>query len=1694
MSHTDKPVSERSQPVNRDSLLPGNSSGAIPPYPGIETVIHGNGAVAYVMSQVCGGVIGYPITPSTEISEMFEAFRAKGGLNVWGKHPFFFEPEGEHSAQSGAMAAGLTGGRFISNASSSQGVLYGLESHYVTVGKKVGGFVLQVAARSVSKHSLNVMAGHDDVYALLSSGYTILFGSNPQEAADLAAIAYRASSLSMIPVTNAMDGFATSHMQCEARLPEPELLKDFLGDPAGRIKAPTLAQEMLYGAKGRVYQLLQYLHARTGDIQTQPLDSLKAYLQQHAEEIETDQQGEHIAQTLAWLPDALHQPWRRQWLNAYEKGTRQLVPAMMDINNPGLSGGVQNQPDFQAGLADHKTHFVNAVPGFVRQAMDEYAALSGRQYRPLQCFETDDAEHIIVGLGSVTDDAEAVAEYLRTQGRKVGVVSVKLLQPFPEAELVEVLAGKAAVTVLERSEVTALTNLVTQALFKARENAALIRHPGIPAIDSLPKVSTGIFGVGGHDLQPRHLVAVYDNMRSSLNLPFFYLGSQFFEKNPSEENALLQSRLRQAYPETEFMALETGKNPSLLPEDALRIRFHSVGGYGTIATGKLLTDILAGVLGLHTKSAPKYGSEKSGAPTNFYISLSPEPIKITNAELEEVEIVVSPDHKVFSHTQPLKGLVAGGTLILQSHHTPLEVWRELPAAARQTIREKEIKFYIVDAFGVAKKHAPTPELEIRMMGIAFIGAVCGHVDRIAANYSEQQILEKVAQQVSKKFAAKGEAVIDSNMRVVKEGVDATVQIDYSGAEYTAIEKLPAVQTGPGVEISARMARADACSASQGLFDQKYYNGMLADRIKDGSIGEAPVMPGNGMFIPVASAAWKDKGLFRLDVPQYDADLCTGCMECAVVCPDAAIPNSVHEVHDLLLAAVARLELTDAHRELIKQQLFNLSNQVHDAYRNLDTKQTKALSEIISDSLDVLNIDNTALLQDYQQMVEVLADFPVAKTRPFFDAMEKKSPGTGGLYSVNIDPWKCTGCLECVDVCGPGALIAAKQSSQIQTQLAQNFEFLSELPNTPLRFTENAIAPGGDRKRLMLDHDNYYAMTGGHGACRGCGEVTAIRLLTATSRAIHEQQRKGHILDLEALLLQLTEKQQSLKPDSQDPQRAQRIQQTIDTLEKRLYLYESGPAGQGPAPAAIANATGCSSVYASTFPSNPYKVPWVNSLFQDTPAVAKGLFEGFCATAVTDFTALRTARLDLADQYDPAHHDKLFSCFNWHHFSSEELALLPAVISMGGDGATYDIGFGALSRLLVSETPIKVVVLNTGAYSNTGGQTSTASFTAQDSDLTRFGVAHRGKHEDRKELGLIAAFHPNVLVIQTNAGMQSHFMKNLMDFLTYNDSPAVFDTYTTCQPEHGIADDAGARHATLAVESRMSPVFVHDPRQGETLAERFSLQGNPQIGQDWVSKPLAYTDENGDAQLLERPYTAADFAVLEGRFKKHFSVLDEAEEALPLHEYIDLDPGQRDGKPPFIWSTSGKGHLIRLSMTDAMVELTLERRRHWRMLEYLGGVYIERMEKQHREELQSLQLKYQAANEARQDSIDSIARGMAELASASGAPANIDIPVSLGVTAAPVAENSGDVSAVSGQPLVEILEQDQAQCTNCKTCYQDLSELFEKTTLLVDGEAREVSRVIPGVLEKIQLTPELIQRAARVADDCDVEIIHFHQPA
>jgi pyruvate/2-oxoacid:ferredoxin oxidoreductase beta subunit len=255
---------------------------------------------------------------------------------------------------------------------------------------------------------------------------------------------------------------------------------------------------------------------------------------------------------------------------------------------------------------------------------------------------------------------------------------------------------------------------------------------------------------------------------------------------------------------------------------------------------------------------------------------------------------------------------------------------------------------------------------------------------------------------------------------------------------------------------------------------------------------------------------------------------------------------------------------------------------------------------------------------------------------------------------------------------------------------------------------------------------------------------------------------------------------------------------------------------GPESMGIVAATGCNTVFGSTYPYNPFLVPWTNSLFENAPADALGI----------------RSRWDQAG------------------FGERRIWVV------GGDGAMYDIGFQALSRMVASGADVKAMVLDTQVYSNTGGQASTATFGGQVTKLSAYGKKLHGRPERRKELGRILIGHGDVYVAQTTPAHLNHFYRSVMEANEYP-GPAVVIVYTPCMPEHGIADDASTRQAKLAVQNRAFPLFVYDPRRGETIAERLSLQGNPALREDWFTAP------DGSVQDF------LAFARTEGRFAPHF---------------------------------------------------------------------------------------------------------------------------------------------------------------------------------------------------------------------------------
>src|SRR3990167_5572373 len=218
-------------------------------YPGVRDAVDGNTAVIHVEREASDAAGAYPITPSTQMGEYWAEEVAKGHLNISDKPLIFIEPESEHAAAGVTAGMAMTGLRAV-NFSSGQGVAFMHESLYAAVGKRLT-YVLNVAARAMTKHALNVHAGHDDYHAVDDTGFFQIFAKNVQEGADLNLVAHRVAELSLNPGICAQDGFLTSHVIESLVLPERDLVREYLGDPADTIDSPTPAQRLVFGERRR---------------------------------------------------------------------------------------------------------------------------------------------------------------------------------------------------------------------------------------------------------------------------------------------------------------------------------------------------------------------------------------------------------------------------------------------------------------------------------------------------------------------------------------------------------------------------------------------------------------------------------------------------------------------------------------------------------------------------------------------------------------------------------------------------------------------------------------------------------------------------------------------------------------------------------------------------------------------------------------------------------------------------------------------------------------------------------------------------------------------------------------------------------------------------------------------------------------------------------------------------------------------------------------------------------------------------------------------------------------------------------------------------------------------------------------------------------------------------------------------------
>ncbi len=1477
----------------------------------------GNTAAIMCERESTDGAGAYPITPSTQMGEYWAEAAAAGHVNVSERPLIFVEPEGEHAAAAVTAGLSMTGLR-AANFSSGQGIAYMHESLYAAVGKRLT-YVLNMGCRAMTKATLNVHAGHDDYHCVDDTGFFQVFAKNAQHVADLNIITHRIAELALTPGIVAQDGFLTTHLIESLMLPERELIAEYLGSPGDLIDTPTPAQKIIYGER------------------------------------------------------------------------RRRIPELWTVDDPVMAGVVQNQDSYMQSVAAQRPYFFDHVRALADRAFDEFHGLTGRRYQRVMTYRTDDADYLIAGQGSLIPTAEAVADYLRKErGIKVGVVNLLMFRPFPGDLLSRVFKGRKGIAVLERVDQPLASDLplmreIRATLGKSLENGRGkngAAHPELAryeSIEDMPDLYSGSFGLGSRDLQPEGVIAAVENMLPTGGQKrMFYLSIDFVRRSmmtPKQE--IYQQSVLDAYPQVADLALRGSENPNLMPADSITVRMHSIGGWGAITTGKNLALTLFDLLGYHVKANPKYGSEKKGQPTSYYLSAAPEPIRV-NCEFHFVDVVLSPDPNVFSHTNAVAGLNEGGVLVMQSDAASAEeFWQSIPLRYRKTIVEKKLRVFYLDAFKIARDEATDPELQLRMQGIAFQGAFFATSTLLEKHgLDETKLLGAIKNQLREKFGSKGVRVVEDNMRVVRRGFEQVNEITdktLAGDETDG--------KGNGRLPIPVMVKREPESASASSDIHRFW-AQTGSMYASGAGESVPADPFMSMsLMPAVSSHFRDMTSIRFEHPEFIAENCTGCGDCYTICPDTAIPGLVNEVGQVLDTVVNRLKKNGKN-----------TSQLPRAVRRMEMKLRKLLAEagesdsvsaMIDESIEATIADaelaedgKRQLKEEFDDFRQELGDFQFALCRPYFTLPEKKQAGGGGLLSITIDPYTCKGCMECVEVCNDDALRPVTQTADSVESLKKNWDFWLDLPNTPAKYIRvDDLEEGiGALETILLNKDAYLPFASGDGACLGCSEKTVIHLFIATVESLIQPRVAKHVAEIEDLIASLKRHVQLelvgeidlgdvgdmhaiLDDEDGDLTLAKiagRIEETHETapidrawlrhvtdliakLNDLKWRYQNGVTGKGRASMGMLNATGCTSVWGSTFPFNPYPFPWANHLFQDSVSMAMGVFEGHMAKMAEGFKTVRLAKVALEGRYDPERHAEEFRYFGWRDFSDEEFHLCPPVVAVGGDGAMYDIGFQNLSRAMMSGKPIKVLVVDTQVYSNTGGQACTSGFFGQISDMAQFGKAIKGKEEVRKEIGLVAMAHRTTYFLQSTMAYSNHMIEGFVQGLRSR-RPALFNLYTSCQPEHGIGDDMGHHQAKLAVESRAYPLFNYDPDRGGTIAECIDLDGNPAAGEDWPVTKIDYV-ERGRQKEMELPTTFVDFAVTETRFRKHFrKVPREAwhEDMILVSDYLDLDGDARDGKVPYVWALDAKRELSRLLVDESMVQSAEERRDFWRMLKDLAG--------------------------------------------------------------------------------------------------------------------------------------------------------------
>ena len=494
-----------------------------------------------------------------------------------------------------------------------------------------------------------------------------------------------------------------------------------------------------------------------------------------------------------------------------------------------VSRGTAQNPDIYFQTREASNKFYDAVPEMVAQAMEQISTITGREYKPFVYYGAEDAERVVIAMGSVTETLKETVDYLNARGEKVGVVTVHLYRPFSAKYLFAVLPKSAKkICVLDRTKEPGANG---EPLYLDIVDA--FYSEGVEA-----QIIGGRYGLSSKDTTPAQMLAVYENMAQQTPKNHFTVGIVDDVTN---------------------LSLTVGEEISMAKEGTVEALFFGLGADGTVGANKNSIKIIGGSTDKYCQAYFSYDSKKSGGYTSSHLRFGDKPIT-------SPYLVTTPDFiacHVPSYVDKydvLKGLKVGGSFLLNSVGDVETTCASLPDHMKVYLAKNKINFYIINATKIAAELGLGSRTNTIMQSAFF---------KIANVIPFEQAVEEMKKAIYKSYGKKGEDIVNMNYAAVDAGATAVVKVEVP-AEWADIVVAEAEQSVDNSRPEFVRNVVDPINALKGdSLPVSAFNGR-----EDGTWD-------NG------TAAWEKRGI-AVDVPLWDVDKCIQCNQCAYVCPHAAI--------------------------------------------------------------------------------------------------------------------------------------------------------------------------------------------------------------------------------------------------------------------------------------------------------------------------------------------------------------------------------------------------------------------------------------------------------------------------------------------------------------------------------------------------------------------------------------------------------------------------------------------------------------------------------------------------------------------------------------------------------------------------------------------------------------------------------------